>query len=109
MPLLQQEQVAERLLEGAGYDGGIVGVNLAIVALQEVENPTEEQQLQPARGLALQGKAKDVVELWKFENFTILDSRARLLTDMVLLEDTYRDSFHVGADKGLKELQGQRC
>ena len=97
------------MLEGAGDDGRIVGVDLAEIALQEVENPTKEQELKPARLLSLQGKTEYVVELRKLESFTILDSRACIPTHMMLLENTYRDSFHIGADKGLKELQCHRC
>lgn len=42
MPLLWQEQVAEGLFEGAVDNGRIVGVDLAVVGLQKVENLTEE-------------------------------------------------------------------
>ena len=109
MPLLRQEQVAERLLEATGDDGGIVGIDLSVVALQEVEDPTEEQKLQPMRGLAQQGKTKDVVELGKLDDFTVLDSRACVLADMMPLENGDRDALHSTTDKLLKELQRERC
>ena len=41
------------MLESAVDDGRIVGVDLAEIALQEVENPTKEQELKPARLLTL--------------------------------------------------------
>ena len=109
MPLLRQEQVAERLLEATGDDGGIVGVDLAEIALQEVENPTKEQELKPARLLSLQGKTEYVVELRKFDNFTLLDSRARILADMMAFENSDRDSLHAITDKLLKILQCEWC
>ena len=83
--LLREQEVAEGLLEGAGDDGRIVGVDLAEIALQEVENPTEEQELKPARLLSLQGKTEYVVELRKFDYLTLLDSRACILADMMTL------------------------
>ena len=73
------------MLEGAGDDGGVVGVDLAEIALQKVENPTEEQELKPARLLSLQGKTEYVVELRKFDYLTLLDSRACILADMMTL------------------------
>ena len=78
-------------------------------ALQVVEDLTEEQVLEPAGGLALQDKTKDVVELGKLDDFTVLDSRACVLADMVPLENGDRDALHSTTDKLLKELQRERC
>ena len=45
---LREQEVAENLLEGAIDDGRIVGVDLAVVALQMVEDLAEEQEFLPA-------------------------------------------------------------
>ena len=50
----RNQEIAEGLLEGAVDDGRVIGVDLAVVALQVVEDLTEEQELEPAGGLALQ-------------------------------------------------------
>ena len=105
----RNQEIAEGLLEGAVDDGRVIGVDLAVVALQVVEDLTEEQELEPAGGLALQDKTKDVVELGKLDDFTVLDSRACVLADMMPLENGDRDALHSTTDKLLKELQRERC
>ena len=87
----------------------VIGVDAVIVLLQLVHQLHDQLELFPPGSLAQQGEPEYVVELRKSNDFTILDSRACILADMMLLENTYRDTFHIGADKGLKELQCQRC
>jgi hypothetical protein len=97
------------LLETLLQHWRVFGVDAVIVLLQLVHQLHDQLQLFPSGSLAQQGEPEYVVELRKSDDFTILDSRACILADMMLLENTYRDTFHIGADKGLKELQCQRC
>ena len=97
------------MFESAGDDRWIVGVNLTVVSLQKVEDLTEEQELMPARRLALQGKTKNVVELGNATKATVLDSRACILAYVMTFENSNRDSFHSLANKLLKKIQRERC
>ena len=97
------------LLKSFLHHWRILGIDVMIVMLQLVQHLHGQHQPFPPRPPAQQGESEYVVELRKFDHFTILDSRARFPTDMMVLENTYRDSFHLGANEGLKELQGHWC